>query len=273
MTQSLARTGFAEINGAQLYYEVAGEGHPLVFLHAGVADSRMWEEQFATFAQHYQVVRYDLRGFGRSEVPVSPFQSHEELAILLDYLGIARASLIGLSFGGKVALDFTLAHPERVAALVLIAPTISGGPVTPDIEAFFEEEDAALEAGDLDGATELNLRMWVDGPRRTAAEVDPHVRALVYRMQRQAFATVFPEDAIELDLEPPAIGRLGEVKAPTLLMVGDYDIEAEIKQVRWLTRKIAHAQLAIIEGAAHLVNMEKPAEFNQVVQDFLARQG
>ena len=273
MTPSLARSGFVEINGARLYYEVAGEGHPLVLLHAGVADSRMWDEQFALFTQHYQVIRYDLRGFGKSEVPASAFRSYEELAALLRYLGIANAFIVGISFGGKVALDFTLSHPDMVKALVLVAPSVSGVEPSSDVLAFYEAEEEALEAEDLDGATELNLRMWVDGPRRSAVEVDSTVRELVREMQRHAFATVFPEQAIELDLEPPAIERLGEVQAPTLLIVGDYDIEAKIELARRLSAQIANAQLTVIAGAAHMVNLEKPAEFNQIVLAFLAQQG
>lgn len=272
MADSVTKTGFAEINGARLYYEIAGEGHPLVLLHAGVADSRMWDEQFAAFARYYRVVRYDLRGFGNSQVPVAAFKSHEELAQLLRYLRITRAHILGISFGGKIALDFTLAHPDMVDALVLVAPSVSGNQPSPEILAFYEAEEAALEAEDLDGATELNLKMWVDGPRRTATEVNPKIRELVRKMQRHAFATVFPEHAVELDLEPPAIDRLHEVQAPTLVIVGDYDIEPKVELARQLVTQIARAQLVIIPGVAHMVNMEKPAEFNEVVLDFLARQ-
>ncbi|HVU68215.1 MAG TPA: alpha/beta hydrolase [Ktedonobacteraceae bacterium] len=271
MTQASARTGLAEINGAQLFYEIAGVGEPLVLLHAGVADSRMWDEQFAAFAQHYQVVRYDQRGFGKSEVPVSAFKSHEELAHLLQHLNIARASLIGVSLGGKIALDFALAYPQMVNALVLVAPSVSGAMPTPEVQAFYDAEEEALEAEDLDGATELNLKMWVDGPKRAASEVDSQIRERVRAMQRQAFATVFPEHAIELDLEPPASERLNELQARTLLIVGDYDIDAKIDLARQLVGQIANAQLAIIPGAAHMVNMEKPAEFNQAVLTFLAQ--
>jgi 3-oxoadipate enol-lactonase len=272
MTQSIARTGFVEINGAQLYYEVAGAGEPLVLLHAGVADSRMWDEQFATFAQHYQVIRYDQRGFGKSAVPTHAFKSHEELAQLLQHLNLTSASLVGISLGGKIALDFALAYPQMVKALVLVAPSVSGAQPTPDVLAFYEAEEEALEAEDLDGATELNLKMWVDGPRRAASEVDSQVRERVRAMQRQAFTTVFPEHAIELDLEPPGSERLNELQARTLLIVGDYDIDAKIDLARQLAEQISGAQLSIIPGAAHMVNMEKPLEFNQAVLTFLAQQ-
>lgn len=272
MAQPASESGVVEVNGAALSYEVAGGGYPLVLLHAGVADSRMWDEQFATFAQHYRVVRYDLRGFGQSAVPTAAFRSYEELAQLLKHLRIARAHIVGISYGGKIALDFTLAHPEMVNALVLVAPGVSGSEPSADVLAFYEAEEAALEAEDLDGATDLNVKMWVDGPRRGPYEVNPAVRARVREMQRHAFSTIFPEGAVELDLEPPAIERLNEIKAPTLIIVGDYDIPAMVEQARQISTQIADAQLAIFEGVAHMVNMEKPAEFNQAVLDFLSKQ-
>jgi 3-oxoadipate enol-lactonase len=269
MTQSTPKTGFVTIDGAPLYYEVAGEGHPLVLLHAGVADSRMWDEQFEFFARQYRVVRYDWRGCGRSAVPATSVAHYEELAELLRHLKITRAHLVGLSFGGRIALDFTLAHPDMVEKLVLAAASASGGQPAPEQVQYGEAEDAALEAGDLNGATEITLRMWVDGPKRGPGEVNPAVRERVRQMQRQAYEIPFPEGFSEIGLEPPAIGRLGEIKAPTLVMVGDYDIQPKIDLARWLATEIPGAQLVIIEGVAHMINMEKPEEFNRVMLDFL----
>src|SRR5258708_2423513 len=271
MTQSVTESGFVEINGAPLYYEVAGEGHPLVLIHAGVADSRMWDEQFAAFAQHYRVVRYDWRGYGKSAVPAVPFALHEELAELLKHLGITRTHVIAISYGGKIALDFALAHPEMVEKLVLAVPSISGDQPSPETLHYNEAEEAALEAGDLDGATEITLQTWVDGPKRTPEEVDPTVRERVRVMQRQAYDIPFPEGADGLELEPPAIGRLGEIKAPTLIIVGDYDLQPKVEQSRWLAGEIAGAQLVVFEAVAHMVNMEKPAQFNQQVFAFLSK--
>lgn len=269
MAHTAIKTGFLPLNGAPLYYETAGEGYPLVLIHAGVADSRMWDEQFEEFARHYRVVRYDWRGAGKSEVPSIPVAQHEELAELLKHLGIARTHLVGISFGGKIALDFTLAHPEMVEKLVLVVPGISGGQPSPEQMKYNEIEEAALEAGDLDSATEITLRTWVDGPKRTPSEVNPSVRERVRAMQRHAYDIPFPESFSDLGLEPPAINRLDETKAPTLVIVGDYDLQPKVEQSRWLAGEIAGAQLVIFEGVAHMVNMEKPAEFNRVVLDFL----
>lgn len=268
MTEFRSQKGFLNAQGAPLYYEVAGQGYPLLLIHAGVADSRMWDDQFAVFAQQYRVIRYDMRGFGRSSVPAGPFANYEDAAALLDFLGIKKAHLIGISFGGKIALDFTFAYPERVASLVLAAPSVEGEQSSPEIQQFNQEEEMLLERGDLEAATELNLRMWVDGPRRTPKEVDPAVRKRVYEMQYHAFTIPIPDKAAELPLQPPAITRLAEIRVPTLLIVGQYDFPSKLKTAEQLTAEIPQARLIVIPGAAHMVNMEQPEEFNKVLLDF-----
>jgi pimeloyl-ACP methyl ester carboxylesterase len=263
------QTGFAPVNGAQIYYEMAGAGRPLILLHAGVADGRLWDDQFAIFAQTYRTIRYDLRGFGRSAMPAGQFSHHEDLAGLLDFLQVDRAIILGISFGGKVALDFVLAYPQRVLALVLGAPSVGGTQPSERIIQFWEEEETAVEQGDLDSAVELNLRLWVDGPFRQPDEVNADVRQKVGQMQREIFQMDIPEDVAELRLEPAANGRLAEITAPTFVLVGDLDLPEKVEQAARLAEQIPSAQHAIIPGVAHMLNMEKPALFNQLVLDFL----
>lgn len=263
------KTGFAPINGAQIYYEVTGAGRPLIMLHAGVADGRLWDDQFATFAQTYRTIRYDLRGFGRSAMPAGQFSHHADLAGLLDFLQVARAIVVGISFGGKVAIDFALAYPQRVVALVLGAPTVGGTQPSRRIIQFWEAEETAVEQGDLATAVELNLRLWVDGPLRQPGEVNPTVRQKVGQMQREIFQMDIPEDVEELRLAPAANGRLTEIAVPTLVLVGDLDLPEKVEQAAWLAEQIPNAQQAVIPGVAHMLNMEKPSLFNQLVLDFL----
>ena len=270
MTQISAKTGFFGPEGARLYYEVAGEGEPLLLLHAGVTDSRMWDEQFASFARHYRVIRFDMRGFGRSEVPAGSFSYVEDIAHLLDFLHAERADLVGASFGGKVALDFTLTHPDKVDALILVAPSVGGYPSSSEVQQFNADEEATLEGGDLVAATELNLRMWVDGPRRTPEQVAPQVRERVRVMQHHAFTIPIPETTEELDIVPPAITRLSEIRVPTLIIVGDYDVPDMLVLAERLAREIPGAKQIIIPGVAHMVSMEQPEAFNRIVLDFLA---
>lgn len=264
------QTGFLDIQGAPLYYEETAQGDPLLLLHAGIADSRMWDDQVLAFAQRYRVIRFDLRGFGRSSIPAGSFASYKDPALLLDALAIERAHVIGVSFGGKVALDFALAYPEKVTSLALVAPSVDGHKAPPEVQQFNEEEEALLEKGDLEGATELNLRMWVDGPRRSPQQVDPSVRQRIREMQYHAFTIPIPETAEDIPLTPPAIMRLTELRMPTLLIVGDHDIPDKIELTKQLAAEIPQAQLAIIPGVAHVPNMEKPQEFNRIVLDFLA---
>ena len=272
MAELQPEAGFLNAQGAPLYYEVAGQGYPLLLIHAGIADSSMWDEQFHVFAERYKVMRYDLRGYGKSEFPAGLFANYEDAAALLKFLIVKKAHVIGISFGGKIALDFALVHPEMVASLVLVAPSVDGHEPSEDVLRFGEEEEELLEHGDLEGATELNLRMWVDGPKRTPEQVNASVRRRVHDMQYHAFMVPIPEAAEELALQPPAITRLEEVSVPTLIMVGDYDIPDKLALAQKLADEIPGAQQVVIPGVAHMVNMEKPGEFNRVVLDFLNRQ-
>jgi len=231
----------------------------------------MWDDQFSVFAQHYKVIRYDLRGFGKSAMPPGLFSSHEDVAGLLNFLNVEKAYVIGQSFGGYVAIDFTLAHPGMVDALVLGAPNVSGyEPSSEEIQRFCAEEEDALNRGDLAGATELNLRMWVDGPNRTPDQVNPTVRERVREMQLFAFSLPEPEDVEEQPLTPPAITRLAEIRVPTLIIIGGQDVPEFLKISDIIAAGITGAKKVIIPGVAHLPNMEKPAEFNRIVLDFLS---
>ena len=266
-------SGFAEVNGASLYYETLGEGEPLALMHAGIADGRMWDEQFEAFAEHYRVIRYDRRGFGRSAMVDGPYSHHDDLGGLLDHLGIERASFVGCSMGGGAAVDFALRHPERVRALVLVGSAVSG--VESD-EAPPEEWDelvAADEAGDLERVSELEVRIWVDGPHRGPEEVDPAVRDLVREMNLIALKNEDSGLGEERPPDPPAAKRLADIQAPTLLVVGDLDRPEIGARADLLERSIPHATKVIIPGTAHIPNMEKPGEFNRMVLWFLGEVG
>lgn len=264
-------TGHAPVNGAQLYYEVTGGGMPLVLLHAGVADGRMWDEQVAPFAESYRVICYDMRGFGRSAVPPGAFSHHEDLAGLLDYLQVNQAIVVGISNGGRIAIDFTLAYPERVKRLVVGAPSVGGGQPSARIRAFWEEEDAAIEQEDWETAVEVNLQAWVDGIYREPDEVDTAVRQKVALMQRDIFDIPVPDDAQEQLLQPVAYGRLAEITAPTFILVGSLDLPEKVEQAQWLAAQIPNTQFAIIPNVAHMLNMEAPGVFNKLVLGFLER--
>ncbi len=270
MSKLTSNSGFLDVPSASLYYEVAGDDYPLLLLHAGIADSRMWDDQFPIFAQHYRTVRYDLRGFGQTRWEAGTFAPYEDPVALFHALDIQKAHVLGISFGSKVALDFALVHPELIASLILVAPSVGGIETSEQIRRFFQEEDALVEKGDLQGATELNLRLWVDGSQRTPEQVNPIVRQRVYEMQYHAFTIPMPEDADEQQVEPPAITRLAEIQVPTLIIVGDLDLSEKLNLSEQLATSISGAKLEVIAGAAHMVSMEQPQKFNDIVLDFLS---
>jgi pimeloyl-ACP methyl ester carboxylesterase len=257
------------IAGAALWFQAAGEGPAVVLLHAGVADARMWDAEFASLQRHHRVVRLDLRGFGRTPHTPGAFSYRGDVVALLDSLKIERATLIGCSFGSLVALEVAIAHPERVEGLVLVSPSIGDGDTSAEIRAFGEREEAALDRGDLDAAVEENLRMWVDGPHRGPDEVPDALRRFVGEMQRAAFEIPTPE-GVSLDrLDPPARERLADVGARTLVVAGSLDVDHVLSVSRRLAKEIPGARLETIEGAAHLPTLERPKEWGQILSAFL----
>lgn len=260
------------LDGAELHVDVTGNGDALLLIHAGVADSRMWDRQVEEFSKEYRVIRCDLRGFGRSRMSVGAFAYHDDIAALLRHLDVERATVIGASFGGSVALDFALAYADMVNALVLVSPAVGGYEFeSSQVLAFFTAEDDALERGDVEAATELNLKMWVDGPNRSAGAVSGEIRELVRDMQMNIFSQPDVENVEVRELYPPAVGRLHELKIPTLVIVGEKDV-AEFQGIsRRIARNVSNAKHVVMSGVAHLPSMEKPEEFNRIVREFLER--
>jgi pimeloyl-ACP methyl ester carboxylesterase len=264
-------TGFAEINGAQIYYEIAGAGQPVVFVHAGIADRRMWNAQFAAFAERFRVLRYDHRGMGKSSMPPGPFALRDDLSALVRQFDLAPAVLIGCSMGGSAALDCALDHPENARALVLVGAGVSGNPLKPteEMNKLWEQVDELAGKGDMDGANEIELRIWVDGVRRTPDQVDPAVRALVREMNLASFTRdAEHQQGQPQQMDPLAYSRLGEVSVPTLVVVGSDDQPQIVETADILANQIPGARKVVMQGLAHVPNMEQPAAFNQIVFDF-----
>ena len=269
-SSSTTRMGYVPLNGTDLYFETKGAGKALLLIHAGVADRRMWDHQFEEFSKSHFVIRCDLRGFGQTGNRPAEFAHYEDIADLLRYLQVESVYIIGASFGGSVAIDFALAHPEMVTALVLAAPALGGYRFeSPEILNFFEAEDQALEANDAASATTLNLKMWVDGFDRQPGDVSAEMRERVREMQFNVFSQAQGEGGTEKKLSPPAMDRLHKIACPTLVMIGEHDA-AEFRSIAdQIARQIPNARHVIIPGTAHLPNMEKPEEFNRLVLVFL----
>lgn len=264
------QSGYADIRGAKIYYEVAGEGEPLVLIHAGICDSRMWDAQFQTFAQDYRVVRYDQRAFGKSKPVEGTFSDLDDLSALLDILKIDRAHLLGCSKGGSLAMDFTVTYPDRVQSLVMVGSNPSGFEFTGDPPPVWEQLKQAWDSGDIEKTCELEVQLWVDGVSRTPDQVDSDLRKKVYDMNliplQNEKAGVGKQERPDVN----AIEHLDEITVPLLAIVGDLDDYELVNAAKLMTDKIANAKHVIITGTAHVPNMEKPAEFNRHVLDFLA---
>jgi 3-oxoadipate enol-lactonase len=181
-TRADFQSGYASSGDARIYFEVAGAGPGLVFVHAGVSDSRMWEPQFDTFAAKYRVVRYDHRGFGKSKMPEGPYALRDDLLSVVRQAGIAKATFVGCSMGGATVIDFALEHPEMVSALVLVGSGVTGlndpSQLSADSLKHWAEFLTAARDRDVERAREMEAKYWIDGPSRDASQVGP-----VYRIR------------------------------------------------------------------------------------------
>jgi pimeloyl-ACP methyl ester carboxylesterase len=264
-------SGFAPSGNAKIYYETAGAGQPIIMIHAGVADSRQWDALFPHLAQRMRVVRYDMRGYGKS-VPVDGEFSHlGDLLALLAHLELHRPLVImGCSMGGGLAIDVALTHPASVQALIVVDSGPSGLELDVETPAKFAEAEQAYTAGDLDRVAELETQIWFDGMNRAPSEVNQTMRALAYEMNRHALSL----DAQGLgkrlpDTQTPAAERLQELDIPVLVIVGAQDTPYMLAAADYMLQHIRSARKVIIDDAAHLPNMDQPDEFQRVVTAFL----
>jgi pimeloyl-ACP methyl ester carboxylesterase len=258
------------LDGAQIFYEVTGDGPALVLINGGGLDCRMWQPQVGPFSTRNRVIRYDPRGIGRSETTdrTATWSSRHDLRLLLSQLGVEQAHVVGLSWGGSLAVDFALDYPSMVSSLVLVAPGVSGYEHA-DVARFLERLDLALDRGDIATAVELTLRECVDGPYRRADQVDQHLRWTVGEMYRASYERVRGGTPSQ-PIQPPAIERLGEIAVPTLLVIGNLDTASIRDIASVLAARIPNATRADIPGAAHMVNMEAPEAFNALVLRFVS---
>jgi 3-oxoadipate enol-lactonase len=240
-----------------LWYEDSGAGPPVVLLHEGVVDSRIWEPFLPFVQDRLRTVRYDQRGYGRSPMWTGPYSPVDDLFSVLDTVGVERAALLGTSRGGRIATQAALDRPERISALVLAVSGLAGHPleidVTPEQEARW---DAAEASGDLAGLAAIDMEVWAP------MGVDDELRAM------------FVENAEASNAQDPAqeetsAGRLGEIAVPTLVITAARDVRAINELGQLLAREIPGARHAVIEEADHMVQWRAPEEFAQLVLDFL----
>lgn len=254
---------FLGLDGGRIYYEIAGSGHPLVLIHGFSLDTRMWDDQFEPFAQRYRVIRYDVRGYGKSSTPTSAPYSHAgDLKALLDHLGISRAHILGLSLGGAIAINFALTFPYMVSALVLADSVLWG-------HSWVETESGAIWRAGREQGIEEARRLWLAHPMFLAARENPQVAAPLARIVFDYSGWHWVSDDPGLYPDPPDSQLLSRISVPTLALVGARDVPDFHVIADTLAHTIPNAHKVLLSGVGHMCNMEDPAGFNTAVLDFL----
>jgi 3-oxoadipate enol-lactonase len=252
---------------ASLHYESTGTGDPVVLLHGFAGDLHLWDEQVQALSPKYRVIRYDLRGFGRSAASAEPYSHAGDLKTLLDHLGLARVVLVGLSLGGGAAINFAIEHSDAVRGLVLVDSTLGGFAWSPS----FTIDQAAIRKAAIESGVEAARALWLSlaifGPALENTRSADRVRAQVGGYSGWHWLNPDPGRPFT----PPAIQRLGAITAPTLVVLGERDTPDFHAIASTLERGIAGAKKVTIPGAGHIANIEAPATFNEILLEFLDR--
>jgi pimeloyl-ACP methyl ester carboxylesterase len=258
------------VNGTSIYYEEMGRGFPIVFVSGGgILDRRGWDEQFEFFSKYFRVIRYDVRGIGKSARPEAPFSHSEDLSALLTLLEIKRAHVVGLSVGGAIAIDFAITHSDMVDHLVLAAAGLSSDSKS---EANMQGLVALTTFVKTNGIEHV-IQLTLDAPfvlskDNTAAR--DKVRQ-IYLDNQDVFLTGFPLYMLWQAIQPPPENRLAVLHMPTLIVRGDKDSPVYAAMTDKVTKGIPQATTVVIPGGTHFLNLEKPTEFNQAVLNFLPK--
>ncbi len=264
-------TGRVAVPGGSLLYESSGQGQTVILLHGGNLDARMWDNEFAWLRTQHHVIRYDARGYGLSSAADTVFAAHDDLLALMRALDVPRATLIGLSMGGRIAMDFALANPEMVDRLILVAPGISGGTWAEDSDTLWLNE--ARRAAQQQDSIGVALSWLKSAYIRTAlrdSTVAARVREIVVDNADFWMGLVRHQD-LEREANPPAAGRLSQLNVPILLLVGTDDTPFIHDVAAAIERQAPRVQRIDLDGVGHMVNLEAPAEFRAAVTSFLSR--
>lgn len=264
---------YLDLGDGQLYYETAGTGTPLVLGHAAFLDSRMFDAIWERLANHFRVIRYDMRGFGKSSPATGPLARRHDLDRLLTRLGVTQAHLVGCSLSGEIGLDLALEQPQRFKSLTLVDSTPSGFQLQGEPPRYLMEMFAAMQNGDIDLANELQIRIYLDGEHREPGQVAPTLRKKALEMNRIPVAqnTLFISGMQPVNpLDPPAITRLESVICPTWIVAGALDNSEILRAADEMVKRIPNARKTIIESSSHVPSYEHPDTFVNLLMEFLA---
>ena len=261
---------FATSGSARLAYSSDGSGEPVLLVHAGVTDRRSWKYLTPRLVPDHRVVAYDQRGFGESTYEPESWSRVDDAVAVLDAAGIERAAVVGCSMGGGTAIDLTLALPDRVSKLVLIAASASGAPWLEEYPEPYRDlvakVEAAEETGDIDETNRLEAWLWLDGAAAPEGRVAGADRELFLTMNRIALAN---DDPGELRRPEPVWDRLGEIGVPTLILSGDLDLPDQLPVDQGMAERIPDSRYVALPGVAHLPHLENDEACLAAITEFL----
>jgi 3-oxoadipate enol-lactonase len=260
-------SGLVEVGGGRFCYEVAGRGEPVVLVHGFSLDRRMWDDQWNVLADRYRVMRYDARGFGRSSPPErSPYANYEDLRLLIDCLGLQHPHLVGLSMGGGIVLDFAIAYPNELRSLTVIDSIVGG------YTGWSQGFRRGLGYGETARHQGLQaaIEAWLTHPFFEAARQQPSVAARLRQIVGEYGGWQWLHEGSQQELQSPAVERLDSIAVPTLVLVGERDVEDFRLLAELLASNIPGAGLHVVPGVGHMANMEAPDDVNRLLLAFLA---
>jgi len=270
-------SGYAEINGTKLYWETAGIGEAIVLIHGSFGDRRFWDFQFTALSKKYKVLRYDVRGYGKSALPKSdePYTDAEDLNALMEFLKIKKAHVCGLSLGSIVGIDFALSHPDKLISLILCGPRVAGDG-TDEYRTINADTVRAIIAKTTDmvknkSAKEATDYLWTGNHSMGKTVISSITREKLLNMGYEYSWWRYLNTSKRGLVFPMAIKKLYEIKTPTLILTAEYDLELCKEVAVIIVKEIAGAKLISVKGAGHIMNMDKPRKFNKAIFKFIRK--
>jgi pimeloyl-ACP methyl ester carboxylesterase len=260
-------SGYLDVGGSRIYYETRGSGLAIVLLHDGLLSSPTWDGVWETLAKRHQVIRYDRRGYGRSELPSNSYSSTEDLRKLLTHLKVQHAVIVGSSSGGALALDFAIVHPEQVDGLFLIGPVLHGKEFSEQFLERARHNNEPMEHDDVKGWA----KNWSQDPFLVAGAHEAARRKVYEQLVANAEMLKNFDGALEEKLAPSASQRLSEIKAPTLILVGEGDIADVQAHCDAIKAGIRDSERVAVREVGHLIQLEAPDEVIKRLEDFVQR--
>jgi pimeloyl-ACP methyl ester carboxylesterase len=270
--------GYADVNKTKLYYEIAGSGEPLVLIHGSFGDRRFWDFQFTELSKKFKVVRYDIRGYGKSALPDTNelYRDVDDLKALMDFLKIDKAHVCGLSLGSFIVIDLALAYPDKCLSLIAIGPRVAGDgtdeyktPGADSVKTIIATTTAIVKNKGAKLATDY---LWTGDHAMAKCVISPKTRELLLTMGYEYSWWRYLNPGKREYAFPLAIKQLNEIKIPTLIVTAEYDLSLCKEVAAVLARGIPRAKLISIKGAGHMMNMDKPKEFNKAILEFIDKQ-